>query len=319
MSPAARHMRAPCRVVVTAHAKLNLALAIGAGRADGYHDLTTIFQSVSLADTLTIERAARGFTLRVRHEEAAIRGRQPAGARAAIPRGAENLVLRAARLAAERLGLPGGARFSLVKRIPAQAGLGGGSADAAAALTGLAALHGVRLSRERRIALALELGSDVPFAATGGTAYGRGRGERLEALRLAAPFRAILAMPDWRISTAEAFQRFDHVNYGLTVGPDEPRFTGILRRGPLKPLHASGLGNSFEVVLGPHRVSFESLCARLRAAGLLEPRLTGSGSGTFGIVPRGMPFAAILGRFQGDEPLYAVRSVGRGLLLDLQT
>ena len=306
------------RVRVTAHAKLNLALAIGPVRADGYHDLATIFQSISLADTLTIEPVARGYTLRVRHEEAAVQGAQPRSARAVVPAGADNLVLRAARFASERLGLPGGARFTLVKRIPAQAGMGGGSADAAAALLGLARLHGLRLTRERTIALALELGSDVPFAATGGTAYGRGRGEELTRLALDAPFRAIVVMPAWRISTAQAFRRFDHVNYALTGWPHPPRFTSILRSRSLKALHASGLGNSFEDVLGPYRRSFESLCARLRAAGALAPRLTGSGSGIFAVVPHGVPFGAIIGRFQGDEPLYAVRSVGRGLQFDMQ-
>jgi 4-diphosphocytidyl-2-C-methyl-D-erythritol kinase len=314
-----RTARSPRRVVVTAHAKLNLGLAIGPVRADGYHDLASIFQSISLADTLTAERTARGFSLRVRRESVAVRGAAASAAAEAIPAGAENLVLRAARLAAERLGLRGGARFQLTKRIPAQAGMGGGSADAAAALMAMAALHGVSLTRAQKIALALELGSDVPFAITGGTAYGRGRGEDLRPLRLAAPFRAIVAMPEWRISTAQAFRRFDHVNYDLTGRPHETRFTSILRRERLNPLHASGLGNSFEAVLGPRQVSFESLCARLRAAGLLEPRLTGSGSGVFGIVPARATLAAITGRFLGDEPLYAVRSVGRGLQMDLQS
>jgi 4-diphosphocytidyl-2-C-methyl-D-erythritol kinase len=311
--------RTPRRVVVTAHAKLNLGLAIGPVRADGYHDLASIFQSISLADTLTAERTTRGFSLRMRRESAAVRGAAATAAAEAIPAGADNLVLRAARLAAERLGLRGGARFVLTKRIPAQAGMGGGSADAAAALAAMAALHGVSLTRVQKIALALELGSDVPFAITGGTAYGRGRGEDLKTLRLAAPFRAIVAMPDWRISTAQAFRRFDDVNYDLTGRPHETRFTSILRRERLNPLHASGLGNSFEGVLGSRRVSFESLCARLRAAGLLEPRLTGSGSGVFGIVPARASLATIIGRFAGDEPLYAVRSVGRGLQMDLQS
>ena len=307
------------RVVVTAHAKLNLGLAIGPARADGFHDLASIFQSISLADTLSAERTTRGFSLRMRREDVAVRGTPASAAAEAIPAGAGNLVLRAARLAAERLGLRGGARFVLTKRIPAQAGMGGGSADAAAALMAMATLHGVRLSRQQRIELALELGSDVPFAITGGTAYGRGRGEMLEIRRLTAPFRALVAMPHWRISTAQAFRRFDDVNYGLTGRPHETRFTSILRGERLNPLHASRLGNSFEAVLGPQKESFESLCARLRAAGLLEPRLTGSGSGVFGIVPAAASLAAITGRFVGDEPLYAVRSVGRGLRLDLQS
>jgi 4-diphosphocytidyl-2-C-methyl-D-erythritol kinase len=305
--------------VIEARAKLNLGLAIGPLRADGYHDLTTVFQSISLADTLTAERTTRGFSLRVRFEEAAVRGAQQKSAHASIPAGADNLVLRAARLAAEQLGLSGGARFTLIKRIPAQAGMGGGSADAAAALEAMCRLHGVRPSRERRIALALALGSDVPFAWIGGTALGRGRGELLTRLRLSAPFRAVVAMPKWRVSTGAAFARFDAAKKNLTYPGRERRFNEIVRLERLKPLAASRLGNSFESVLGAERRSFESLCARLRAAGVLEPHLTGSGSGVFGIVPEGISFREVTGRFAGDESLYAVRSMGRGLRSATQT
>ena len=115
----------PRRVTFEARAKLNLGLAVGPKRADGYHDLVTVFQSISLADTLTAERTARGFSLRVQHEPAAIHGAAVAD-RARVPAGADNLVLRAARLMHAELGLPGGAHFTLTKRIPAQAGMGGG-------------------------------------------------------------------------------------------------------------------------------------------------------------------------------------------------
>lgn len=303
----------PRRVEVTAHAKLNLGLRVGPARPDGFHDLATVFQSVSLADTLVAERARSGFTLRVRHEEAALRGGQGSVARAAVPAGADNLVLRAARLAKERLGLAGGARFTLVKRIPAQAGMGGGSADAAAALAALFALHGLRPARERRLELAAELGSDVPFAITGGTALGLGRGERLEPLVLAAPLLAIMAVPEWRVSTAAAFRRLDEAKYGLTGWKRTLRFAASLGRKQVTAFQALRLGNDFEEVLGHRRHDFEALRADLRRAGLLEPHLTGSGSGVFGMVPKGASVRAIAGRFAGREPLYRVRSVGKGL------
>lgn len=303
----------PRRVEVTAHAKLNLGLRVGPRRPDGFHDLVTVFQSVSLADTLLAERARAGFSLRVRHEEAAVRGRQPASARAAVPPGADNLVLRAARLAAERLGLPGGARFTLVKRIPAQAGMGGGSADAAAALAAMLALHGRRLGRARLVALAAELGSDVPFAVTGGTALGLGRGEVLRPLRLAVPLRAVVAMPAWRVPTAAAFARLDRAKYGLTRWKRTLRLAATLGRKRVTAFSTVRLGNDFEDVLGENRQDFEALRAGLRRAGLLDPHLTGSGSGVFGVVPKGASVRRIAGAFAGSEPLYAVRSVGRGL------
>lgn len=301
------------RVTVTAHAKLNLGLRVGPPRPDGFHDLVTVFQSVSLADTLVAERTAGGFSLRVLHEEAAFRGGQGRTAKAAVPAGPANLVLRAARLAKERLGLPGGARFTLVKRIPARAGMGGGSADAAAALAAMLALHGRRLPRARRVALAAELGSDVPFAITGGTALGLGRGERLEPLRLARPLRAIVAVPHWRVSTAGAFRRLDEVKYGLTGWQRLLRLAASLGRKQVTAFQAMRLGNDFEVVLGQRRHDFDVLRARMVRAGLLEPRLTGSGSGIFGIVPEGAPVREIAGRFPGREPIWLVRSVGKGL------
>jgi len=308
----------PRTVTIEARAKLNLGLAVGPRRADGFHDLVTVFQSVTLADTLTARRSARGFTLSVRHENAALRGRLPARARRLVPAGPGNLVLRAARLVARELALPGGARFTLAKRIPAQAGMGGGSADAAAAITALLALHGRSLSRAQRMRYALQLGSDVPFAFTGGTALGTGRGEVLSRLRLVSPLRAIVAVPAWQVSTPEAFRRHDAARNGLTHWKHNLRFAGTVGRQRVEALTLIRRGNRFEQLLGQHRHDFDALCARLRAAGLLEPRLTGSGSAVFAIVPRGASVREIVGRFSGGEPLYEVRSAGRGLRLRIQ-
>ncbi len=311
--PAAR------RVEVAAHAKLNLTLTVGPLRADGFHELATVFQSISLADTLEAERTVRGFTLVLRHAEASVRGARSSRAHAVVPAGPQNLVLRAARLVHDRLGLPGGVRFRLTKRIPAEAGMGGGSADAAAALVASLALHEVRLSLADKLALALELGSDVPFALFGGTALGLGRGERLERLHLTTPFRAIVAMPDWRVSTPDAFRRIDSLKYGLTRWTREHRFLSSLGRQGLRVAKVVAQGNTFEEVLGRRRQEFETLCARMRAAGLLEPRLTGSGSAVFGLVPDGVRIQEPVNRFIGDESLYAVRSRASGLRLRRQS
>jgi 4-diphosphocytidyl-2-C-methyl-D-erythritol kinase len=300
----------PRRVEVTAHAKLNLGLAVGPPRADGFHDLATVFQSVSLADTLVARRTARGFRLRVRAE----------GVDAAhVPGGAENLVVRAARLVATRLDLRGGAEFHLTKRIPARAGMGGGSADAAAAIVAMLALHGTQVTRSERLTLAAALGSDVPFAITGGTALGLGRGERLTPLRLARPFRVLVVVPRWRISTSEAFRRIDRAKYGLTLWKPTLRFAASLGRNRVTASRTARLGNTFERVLGARRRDFEKLRARMRAAGLLEPRLTGSGSGVFGIVPPGVQARKLVGRFREDGSVFVVRTVGRGLKIRTQT
>lgn len=313
------------RVRVTARAKLNLGLAVGPRRRDGFHELATLFQSISLADTLTATRSARGFTLRVRHDDAVWRksgGR--AGRRAAlrpvfrlVPSGRDNLVLRAARLFAARTGWKGGARFALVKRIPAQAGLGGGSADAAAALRALERLSGIPLPRERRLALAAELGSDVPFAALGGTALGLGRGEILTPLGLDRPFRAIVVAPSWRVPTADAFLQIDRRRLGLTDWKANLRFARLLGRGRVAPGKALRLGNAFEDVLGEHREAFLSLRDRLEAAGAKPVGLSGSGSAVFGIVPAGIPADVVASRLIGTEPRTVVKSERTGGRLEV--
>jgi 4-diphosphocytidyl-2-C-methyl-D-erythritol kinase len=230
-----------------------------------------------------------------------------------VPRGPANLVLRAARLLAARHDLAGGARFTLTKRIPAAAGLGGGSADAAAALTGLARLHRLRLDRAERLAFGAELGSDVPFALLGGTALGLGRGERLRPLRLAHPFRAVLAVPSWRVSTTRAFGELARRKYDLTRWTANLVFAQSLGREAIRVERAMRLGNAFEEVLGGQRSEFLSLCTRLRRAGVEEPHLTGSGSGVFGILPAGLPGRRVVERFVGNESMFLIRSRGTGL------
>jgi 4-diphosphocytidyl-2-C-methyl-D-erythritol kinase len=305
---------APRRVRIEARAKLNLGLAIGPRRADRFHDLVTVFQSVSLADTVVVERAARGVTLTVRHENAAARGRAPREGGRDVPRGAGNLAVRAAQLVLARLALPGGVRIRLTKRIPSRAGLGGGSADAAAALVATALVCGMRLARADALALAAELGSDVPFAVVGGTALGRGRGEQLQPLAIAAAMRAVIAVPRWRISTTAAFAQIDRTKYGLTAWGAKLRSAQRLERERVSAAEALSLGNTFEEVLGARRRDFDSLRGRLLAAGVTHVRMTGSGSAVFGILPPHVRAAAVVRRFVGDEQVFVVRSERTGLL-----
>jgi len=307
----------PRRVEIEARAKLNLGLAVGPGRADGYHEIATVFQSITLADTLVAARTRRGFRLRVRHEDASVRRHAPRGRRVLVPHGDQNLVLRAARRYAERAGIAGGASFLLVKRIPARAGLGGGSADAAAAIAAMAALYRPRIGPAGRRAIGAEIGSDVPFALLGGTAVGLGRGERLRRVGLAKPFRAIVAVPGWRISTARAYDQISRTKYGLTGWPAKLRFAQSLGRERVTVSRALRLGNTFESVMGSRLGDFHSLCERLRAAGAGQVRLTGSGSAVFGILTPSIPAEQVVGRFAGSEPLYLARSARVGLKLRL--
>lgn len=300
-------------VEVEARAKLNLGLAIGPRRADGFHDLATVFQSVTLADSLIVRPRRSGFRLAVRRDDASLGGRPPR--REAIPAGPSNLVLRAARLLAERLGLEAGADFTLIKRIPSRSGLGGGSADAAAAIAGLNALYGLRRTRVQLLALAAELGSDVPFALLGGTALGLGRGERLTRLTLACPFSALVAVPSWRVSTRSAFDQIDRDKYVLTTWRTKLKFARSIGRDAVDAIRSLRLGNTFEQVLGDRRQDFERLRDRLMRAGAEAVRMTGSGSAVFAIPGPGSPAMEVASRFAGSETLYAVRSARSGVRL----
>jgi len=300
-------------VRVEARAKLNLGLRVGRKRPDGFHDLVTVFQTISLADTLIVRPRQSGFTLRVRFEDASLQRpgarRRMQRSRSTVPAGADNLVLRAARLVAERLALQGGADFQLLKRIPHRAGLGGGSADAAAAMAAMLRLHRRRVPLATRLQWAAELGSDVPFAVFGGTALGRGRGERLTRLRLVEPFRAIVAMPEWHISTREAFFKIDQMKKFLTGGAFPLGFGQSVAREEVRPLGALRVGNTFERVLGSHTRAFVSLVRRLRASGLVEPRMTGSGSAVFALLPKHVSSVRVAAAFRGPERLFVVRSM----------
>lgn len=251
-----------------APAKLNLGLAVVGKRPDGYHDLLTIFQTIDLEDDLFFrETVGPGISLRVEAEEP-------------IPGGADNLVLRAAELLAGARGVAQGAEILLRKRIPAGAGLGGGSSDAAAALLGLEALWGLAPDPEERRRLAIELGSDVPFFLVGGTARGEGRGEILTPLPGPPEMAWLLFVPDFRVSTADAFRSLPPT---LTASRQE------LKMLEDAIIHGDSEAFARHVVndLEPGVVRMEPRLARirdvLRRRGARAVGLTGSGSAMFAL------------------------------------
>jgi 4-diphosphocytidyl-2-C-methyl-D-erythritol kinase len=187
-------------ITVRVPAKLNLQLAVGPPRADGYHDLVTVFHAVSLFDEVTVEPAARdGVTV---SGEGADR----------VPADRDNLALRAA--VALRAVVPGGGsvHVTIAKRIPVAAGLAGGSADAAAALVACNELWRGGLGQQQLLEVAAGVGSDVAFAVLGGTAVGRGRGERLTpALAPATQYHWVLAFADGQLATPEVYATLDRL------------------------------------------------------------------------------------------------------------
>lgn len=178
--------------IYKAHAKINWALDITGRRADGYHLLDMVMQRIELCDELTVEPAA-ALTLRVD----------------GAPAGEDNLVMKAARALQRRAGATPGAKLALTKRVPAQAGLGGGSADCALALTALNALWGLGLETPQLLQIGETLGADVPFCLTGGLARVSGIGEVIEPIHGAPQIPLVLVRPGGGLSTGAVFSLWD--------------------------------------------------------------------------------------------------------------
>jgi 4-diphosphocytidyl-2-C-methyl-D-erythritol kinase len=246
------------KVRVPAYAKLNLGLRVLYRRPDGYHELRTVFQTISLADRLEIE-----FTPS-RSTQVHIEGTPD------IP---DNLVERACHLALEAMKVHSHVRFTLRKTIPMGAGLGGGSSDAAAVLLALPVLARKAL---RAADLAAQLGSDVPFFLHGGTALGLGRGEELYPLPDLPAGRGLLVVPNVHSSTAEAYRDLS------------PTLTSIRLQNKLdsfqREVWRAGVdGNDFEEVVFARHPELKRIKERLCRLGAKPAAMTGSGSAIFGI------------------------------------
>jgi 4-diphosphocytidyl-2-C-methyl-D-erythritol kinase len=272
-------------LTLPAYAKINLVLEVLGRRDDGYHEVATVMQTLSLQDTLSLEKG-KGMELSCN-----------------IPGlvSGDNLVLRAARMLQEATGYSGGARIFLHKRIPVAGGLGGGSSDAAAVLQGLNQLWELNLSRDRLVELAARLGSDVPFFLYGGTALARGRGEKITPLPSLSPswvvllLRAPLGQAD---KTRALYSRLEPRHF--SQGEFAARAVTALRRG--ERLDSSLLFNVFEQVIGDF---FPGLAEERRcflACGATSVHLAGSGPTLFSLVEE---------REKAEEICSRLRSRGR--------
>lgn len=179
-----------------APAKINLSFEIQGRRDDAFHEIETLMASISLADRLTIERGQSTGSIQFSCDDSS------------VPSGDDNLVVRAARLFQKTAQIREGIEIALEKKIPHGAGLGGGSSDAATTLLGLNELFETRLEQKELIALAAQIGSDVPFFILGSAARCRGRGEIVEPARLPARFDLLLVKPDFGVPTPWAYQKW---------------------------------------------------------------------------------------------------------------
>lgn len=254
------------RLRLPAYAKINLGLRVVSRRDDGFHEILTVFQTVSLHDTLTFTWPARALELEV--------------AGAALSPGPDNLVMRAARAFGRATGLKPRVRIALRKRIPMGSGLGGGSSDAAVTLVALNRIHGWPLGPERLHAIAADLGSDVPFFLTGGTALGLGRGEIIRPLRDFEVSSVIVLMTDLHLPTAEVYRRADAILTPRRVQTRIYRFSRQRVRGKevLGPLP-----NDLQRAASALHPRLRRLLRELRASGATVAAMSGSGSAVFGL------------------------------------
>lgn len=249
------------------HAKLNLVLRVLGRRADGYHLLETLLHPLQLHDELWMARAGHGIALRLEAETERCR----------VDAGDDNLVVRAARLLLERTGAGGGFRCLLRKRIPAGAGLGGGSSDAAATLRLGNALLGEPLSRGELLPLARRLGADVPFFLAGGSQWGRGIGDELTPQPVES-MHFLLLMPPFGCPTAEVYK-----TYAAELNSARQQASIPLSSAPpfRDPDVRGGLVNDLEAAAERIRPELGGLRRRLEARGFGGARMAGSGSTLF--------------------------------------
>jgi 4-diphosphocytidyl-2-C-methyl-D-erythritol kinase len=291
-------MSAARRARVRAFAKINLDLRVLTKRADGFHDLRTVFHTISLADTLEI-----AFTPARRTSIALDDALQIA----------DNLCVRAARLAMDAMRATGKIEMRLAKRIPMGAGLGGGSSDAAAVLLALPVLAGRAIALPKLSDIGQQLGSDVPFFLLGGAAVGIGRGSELFPLPDMAPQAGLLVAPSIHVNTAQAYR-----DLSPRLTQSTPHLTMELQQNKIfsfqsltwDPGSLALARNDFEAVVFEQHPKLATLKRRLVRAGATAALMSGSGSALYGLFPgRNAIYRAI--ESLGEEKTFRFSLVGR--------
>jgi 4-diphosphocytidyl-2-C-methyl-D-erythritol kinase len=248
------------------YAKINLYLRVLGRRIDGFHELVTVFQTVSLHDTLTFEK---GSNLRLTCDDPN------------VPTDGSNLILQAAEKLRERSGTNRGATIHLDKRIPSQGGLGGGSSNAAVTLIGLSRLWSVEPRMDELHLIAQELGSDVPFFLNGGTALGLGRGDVIEPMPDIRCSEILIVSPQVSVSTAEAYSKLGAENL---TSEEVNRILPVCRlEAESLDLSHSELKNDFEQSVFALHPEIARVKQTLLDLGAVQAAMSGSGASVFAI------------------------------------
>ena len=283
-------------VTIRAHAKINLDLRVLGMRPDGFHELRTVFQAIALHDTIRCIPRPGPFAIEC----------DAAG----IPLDRTNLIWRAAETLWRSMRRDGPVRDVVVrleKQIPLQAGLGGGSADAAATLLALACAWRVPMKPSQLTDLAAHIGSDVPFFLSGGTALGLGRGEEVYPLADLPRHFIVLLIPGFGVSTSEAYGWYDNERE-LSQAPREAQHVP----GPW-PSRAAQMINDLEPPIARHHPEIDQMKGALRRAGALAAAMSGSGSTVFGLFQKRRDAQNAVNHLKGAGwRVLLTESLGRG-------
>ncbi|GGW15259.1 4-diphosphocytidyl-2-C-methyl-D-erythritol kinase [Streptomyces capoamus] len=286
-------------VTVRVPAKVNVQLAVGAARPDGFHDLANVFLAVGLYDEVTVT-PADGLRITCEGPDAA-----------QVPLDRTNLAARAAIALAERRGIEPDVHVHIAKDIPVAGGMAGGSADGAGALLACDRLWGTGASRAELLAICAELGSDVPFSLVGGAALGVGRGERLTALEVGGTFHWVFAMADRGLSTPAVFREFDRLAEGRRI--PEPvasaELVAALAKGDAEALAAAVSNDLQPAALSLFPELADTLAAG-RGAGALAALVSGSGPTTAFLTRDAESAEKVAGALRASGTCRAVRTAG---------
>ncbi len=290
------------KATVLAPAKINLTLNIEGRREDGYHLLSSVFQSISLADevVLEVEEGINGICLTLSDP--------------LLPADERNTAYKAARVFYEALGISPCVRIFVQKIIPQQAGLGGGSADAAAVLVGLNALYNQPFSIEQLCVLGEKVGADVPFCIVGGTAFVEGIGEIITPLSALSPCFVLIVKPPIGVSTKEAYAAVDSKE---TVRADQAAMLKAIENDDITAVGAQ-LSNAFEQALAIREV--EDVLDRLRKSDTVGAMMSGSGSAVYALFKDIDSAKACRHNLNTCEPNYLCSLIDHGAVVtSLQT
>ncbi len=254
------------RLTLPAPAKINLSLDVTGKLENGYHTLDMIMQTISLEDEMVLEKACGGIEVVCDHKD--------------VPSGMRNICYQAAQIYFKKTNLGGGIKVTIKKRIPAGAGLAGGSTNAAAVIKGLDRLYDTRLTPAQMAAIGLQCGADVPFCLAGGTCRAQGIGEKLTRLPSFANVYAVLIMPDFSVSTEWVYK-----NYRMEAPVKRPNtellISAIRYREVAKA--AQNMVNVLESVTVVKHPQIEEMKQKLKGNGALGSLMSGSGPSVFGL------------------------------------